>query len=78
MPPPSKKRGSKSAVVPNKRLKTARGSASQPINIESLQPALSIRTSPQKALAEAASQATDEYPFESQLHNLVPENQTCQ
>jgi hypothetical protein len=32
-----------------------------------------ICTSARKALAVAASQATDEYPFESQLRDLVPE-----
>ncbi|KAG9376598.1 hypothetical protein A1F94_013145 [Pyrenophora tritici-repentis] len=37
------------------------------------QPELSIRTSPRKALAAAASQATEDAPFESQLRDAIPE-----
>jgi hypothetical protein len=45
----------------------------QPITIEASQPELPVRTSPRKALAIAASQATDERPFETQLLHLLPE-----
>ena len=46
---------------------------SQPILMEDSQPELPIRTSPRKALAAAASQATEDAPFESQLRNAIPE-----
>ncbi|KAI1672740.1 hypothetical protein L13192_03599 [Pyrenophora tritici-repentis] len=58
---------------PHKRAKTAKGSASQPILMDDSQPELSIRTSPRKALAAAASQATEDAPFESQLRDAILE-----
>ncbi|KAG9378511.1 hypothetical protein A1F94_010280 [Pyrenophora tritici-repentis] len=61
------------APRPHKRAKTAKGSASQPILMDDSQPELSIRTSPRKALAAAASQATEDAPFESQLRDAIPE-----
>ena len=57
------KRVAKGTCGPQKRAKTAKGSASQPISVDDsqpilvddLQPKLPIRTSPRKALVAAAS-----------------------
>ncbi|KAF1942705.1 hypothetical protein EJ02DRAFT_329822, partial [Clathrospora elynae] len=56
------KRGAEPPKAAPKCARTAKGSASQPIAIEASQPILPVRTSPRKALAIAASQATDERP----------------
>ncbi|KAF1937695.1 hypothetical protein EJ02DRAFT_329985, partial [Clathrospora elynae] len=56
------KQGAESPKVAPKRTRTAKSSASQPIVIDTLQPELPVRTSPRKALAFAASHATDECP----------------
>ncbi|CAE7020375.1 hypothetical protein PTTW11_03054 [Pyrenophora teres f. teres] len=66
-------KGTPSPHGPHKRAKTAKGSASQPILMDDSQSKLSIRTSPRKALAAAASQATEDAPFESQLRDAIPE-----
>lgn len=76
------KRVAKGTCGPQKRAKTAKGSASQPISVDDsqpilvddLQPELPIRTSPRKALVAAASQATEDAPFESQLRDAIPED----
>jgi hypothetical protein len=74
MAPVRSKRSAEAHKVAPKRTKTAQGTASQPIPIEATPPEIPIRTSPRKALATAASQATDERPFETQLLYLLPEN----
>ncbi len=77
MPPRNPKRVAECTCGPHsprKRAKTAKGSASQPILMEDSQPELPIRTSPRKALAAAASQATEDAPFESQLRDAIPED----
>ncbi|KAF7441644.1 hypothetical protein A1F99_115040 [Pyrenophora tritici-repentis] len=74
MPPVRSKRSAKAHKVAPRRAKTSQGTASQPIPIEATPPEIPIRTSPRKALAIAASQATDERPFERQLLYLLPEN----
>ncbi|KAI1509635.1 Dimer-Tnp-hAT dimerization containing protein [Pyrenophora tritici-repentis] len=74
MPPVRSKRSAEAHKVAPKRAKTSQGTASQPIPIEATPPEIPIRTSPRKALAIAASQATDERPFERQLLYLLPEN----
>ncbi|KAF1949875.1 hypothetical protein CC80DRAFT_373177, partial [Byssothecium circinans] len=59
---------------PAKRVRTSgRGTASQPVELEESQQQ-PPRASPRKALAIAASQATKEHPFESQLRDLLPED----
>jgi hypothetical protein len=47
------------------------------IAIEASQPKLPVHTSPRKALAIAASEATDERPFKTQLLYLLPEVTTA-
>lgn len=56
--------------------KRLRGTASQPVIVEdAAPPAIPLRPSPRKALAVAASQATEDTPFESQLLQAIPENE---
>ncbi|PWO19947.1 ABC-type transport system, permease and ATPase component [Pyrenophora tritici-repentis] len=74
MPPVRSKRSAEAHKVAPKRAKTAQGTASQPIPVEATPPEIPIHTSPRKALAIAASQATDEHPFERQLLYLLLEN----
>jgi hypothetical protein len=82
MPPRNSKCVAEGTCGPQKRAKTAEGSASQPflvndshpISVNDLQPELPIRTSPRKALVATASQATEDAPFESQLRDAVPED----
>ncbi|KAF1934979.1 hypothetical protein EJ02DRAFT_309918, partial [Clathrospora elynae] len=62
MPPNNQKQGPEPPKATPKHARTAKGSASQPITIEALWPILPIRTSLQKALAIATSQAMDERP----------------
>ena len=66
MPLKASKRAANRAAALNKRVKVNNNSQSQS--------ELPVRTSPRKALEVAASQATDEAPFESQLRNLLPDN----
>jgi hypothetical protein len=66
MPPKASKRAVDRPAALNKRVKVNYNSRSQP--------ELPVRTSPRKALEIAASQATEEAPFESQLLNLLPDN----
>jgi hypothetical protein len=73
MPPRNSKRIAEGTRSPQKRGKTATGCASQPVLIDELQPELPIRTSHRKALIAAATQATKDAPFESQLRDAIPE-----
>jgi hypothetical protein len=76
------KRVAKGTYGPQKRAKTAEGSASQPflvddshpILVDDLQPELPICTSPRKALVAAANQAPKDAPFESQLRDAILED----
>ncbi|RAQ98596.1 HAT-like protein [Stemphylium lycopersici] len=64
-PPRPPKRPHKNVFTPNKRAKVAaRGTKSQPFNIDESHQ-LPQRLSPRKALATAASQATEPPTFES-------------
>ncbi|RYN15529.1 hypothetical protein AA0113_g12768 [Alternaria arborescens] len=65
MPPKAFKRAADRAAASNKRVK---------VNNSQSQSELPVRTSPRKALEVAASQATEEAPFESQLRDLLPDN----
>ena len=65
MPPKAFKCAADRAAASNKRVK---------VNNSQSQSELPVRTSPRKALKVAASQATDEAPFESRLRNLLPDN----
>src|SRR6266496_6345569 len=68
------KRAAKTPKAPAKRAKTSgRGTASQPVELEESQQ-LPPRLSPRKALAIAASQATEERLFKPQLRDMVPED----
>jgi hypothetical protein len=72
-PPRPPKRPHKNAFTPNKRAKVAaRGTKSQPFNIDESHQ-LPQRLSPRKALAIAASQATEPPTFESQFRESQPE-----
>ncbi|CAN9318917.1 unnamed protein product [Alternaria alternata] len=77
------KRSAGLAEQPAKRVRVTRGTGTntQPLELADTQPSSSIisapklpqRQSPRKALADAASQATEQHPFESQLLlNAVP------
>jgi hypothetical protein len=73
MPP---KRAPKRSATPaaSGTPKRPRGTATQPIEVDESQSSqLSLRPSPRKALAAAASQASNDAPFESQLRDAVPE-----
>jgi hypothetical protein len=72
MPLNLRKRSAVPRNVPNKRSRVDKGSASQPIHVDASQSR--IRTSPRKALAIAASQATEANPFESQLRDMISED----
>jgi hypothetical protein len=74
MPPNARKRVAASNNASNKRPRTVRGTASQPINVDASQSVSHVRTSPRRALAVAASQTTETRPFESQLRDLIPED----
>jgi hypothetical protein len=74
IPPNTRKRVAASNNASNKRPRTVRGTASQPINVNASQSVSHVRTSPRRALTVAASQTTETRPFESQLRNLIPEN----
>ena len=65
MPLKASKRAANRVAALNKRVK---------VNNSQSQSELPVRTSPRKALKVAASQATDEAPFESQLRHLLPNN----
>ncbi|KAF1957236.1 hypothetical protein CC80DRAFT_547954 [Byssothecium circinans] len=68
------KRAAEALKAPVKRARTSgRGTTSQPVKLKELQQQ-PPRASPRKALAIAASQATEEHPFESQLRDLLPED----
>lgn len=68
----AKKRAVEAPTAARKRVQLSDpGSKTQPLMIE--EPQLSQRTLPRKALATAASQATEDTLFESQLRDLLPE-----
>jgi hypothetical protein len=69
MPPRNSKHVAEGTRSLQKRAKTASGSASQPVLREESHPKLPIRTLPRKALIAAASQVTEDAPFESQLRD---------
>jgi hypothetical protein len=70
---PRKRTTATSPLAPSKR---SRGTATQPISIEDSQPSpsqISLPLSPRRALIIAATQATEDAPFESQLRVILPE-----
>jgi hypothetical protein len=73
MPLRNSKRITENTRSLQKRTKTASGSALQPVLVDESHPKLPICTLPRKVLIAAASQATEDAPFESQLRDAIPE-----